>query len=744
MMNAKDLLAKLLAAENISVIRAPVRTASFDVESRVLSLPQWKEMSEAVEEMLIGHEVGHALFTTNEYIKQEGYTHSFHGYMNVCEDVRIEKKIKNKYPGLRRTFIQGYKELNEKDFFDIKSRDLNKLLLIDRINLYFKVGFNCGVRFSPAEMDFVRRVEKTDTMADVYSIAKEIYDFTKAERKKLREELKEIRSKLKLDQEDEAEEQEELESMLEDEDEDSWDVGSWDDEELDEEQEELETETKTNSGAGDITKEQEPVDEEKEIVSHTDEAFYRKVEEFADTNTTVRVYEPAIYDKEVQGTVVDYKTVLAELTVGRVDRDQKQYMEYYTQVFDKNAYEKRQVKLQKDVEKFKVDSGRVVNYLVKEFEMRKSATQYKRTQTAKIGQLDSRKLAVYQLTDDLFRRIKIVPDAKNHGMIMLVDWSGSMVESIDDTLAQVINLAMFCQRAMIPYQVFAFTSEYSKKERVYYNYDGTSKYPRREYSVGDPESRKFFAKQHMNLLELFSNKMTTSEFNRMVFLMMDRPYTMGEDYGLGGTPLNEALLFLIDEQIKKFLKINNVQKMSVITLTDGQGGTLVPPQGSVSEREYDYNSHKSIKVKNYMRDPITHKEYALTRDNHTNVLLNIIRDRFNASVIGFHILRNSRRDIASFCTSNIGYPESPSEQMNRQMMIDELRVDMRKEGFSSVSGTGHDDLFLVSQAKMSIEETELEVKEDMNSRAIAKQFEKYMNQKKTSRILLNRFIGLVA
>ena len=743
MMNAKDLLAKLLASENISVIRAPVRTASFDVESRVLTLPQWKEMSDEVEEMLIGHEVGHALFTTNEYIRQEDYTQSFHGYMNVCEDVRIEKKIKNKYPGLRRTFIQGYKELNDKDFFDIKSHDLSKLLLIDRINLYYKVGINCGVRFTPQEMDFVRRVERTDTMEDVYNLSKEIYAFTKSERKKLREEMKEIRSKLNLDAEDakeEEEEQKELAEMLE-EDEDSWDVGTIDDEEDEDEVEEQKVKS-NSSGASPLDEEkaEDEVEDDKEIESHTNEAFYRKVEEFADTNTQIRFYEPAIYDKHVDhATVIDYKTVLAELTTHRAERDEKRYRDYITQVFDQEQYDRRYSKLNKDIEKFKMESGRIVNYLVKEFEMRKSAIQYKRTQTAKIGQLDTRKLAVYQLTDDLFRRVKLVPDAKNHGMVMLIDWSGSMTECIDDTLEQVINLAMFCQRTMIPYQVFAFTSEHQKGLNVSY-----SRYPRRDYSVSDPESRKFYAKQHMRLLELFSNKMTTSEFNRMVSLMLDQPYTMNENYSLGGTPLNEALLYLVDEHLNKFLKTNSVQKLSVITLTDGQGGALQTTQGGISESVYEYATHKQYKIKNYMRDPITHKEYDLTRDNHTNVLLNIIRDRFNASVVGFHVLRNSRREVASFCANNIGAPSSGPESMNRSLLIDELRVELRKEGFVSVSGTGHDDLFLVSQAKLAINETELEVKEDMSSKAIAKQFEKYMNQKKTSRILLNRFIGLVA
>jgi hypothetical protein len=56
--------------------------------------------------------------------------------MNVCEDVRIEKKIKIKYPGIRSSFIRAYRGLIEKDFFGTAGTDLNDLNFIDRINLY--------------------------------------------------------------------------------------------------------------------------------------------------------------------------------------------------------------------------------------------------------------------------------------------------------------------------------------------------------------------------------------------------------------------------------------------------------------------------------------------------------------------------------------------------------------------------------------------------------------------------------
>ena len=150
--NAAEIYAKLLATENISVIRARVSTASFDIKNRVLTLPQWKDMSPLVEGMLIGHEVGHALYTTDDYLTPIQEDGKLRGYLNILEDVRIEKLMKRKYPGIRKTMNLGYQELNDKDFFGVKKvPDLSTLSLIDRINLYFKAGYQCGVKFTPEE-----------------------------------------------------------------------------------------------------------------------------------------------------------------------------------------------------------------------------------------------------------------------------------------------------------------------------------------------------------------------------------------------------------------------------------------------------------------------------------------------------------------------------------------------------------------------------------------------------------------
>jgi hypothetical protein len=108
-----------MATENITVLHKKVPTAYFDVKNRTLVCPMLKDdMSSEMYDLFMGHEVGHALKTP-----MEGWHDSvcelgpiFKGYLNVIEDVRIEKEIKAKYPGLRRSFYQGYKELNEDDF----------------------------------------------------------------------------------------------------------------------------------------------------------------------------------------------------------------------------------------------------------------------------------------------------------------------------------------------------------------------------------------------------------------------------------------------------------------------------------------------------------------------------------------------------------------------------------------------------------------------------------------------------
>ncbi len=161
----KERLAKLLSTENIHVRHsAKARTASFDVNRRILTLPVWKQMDEDLYDMLTGHEVGHALNTPAEGLHDAlENNRTLKGYLNVVEDVRIEKAIKNKYPGLRKSFYGGYNDLMGRDFFGLKGRNLKGLSLIDKINLQTKVGTKINLEWSDEEHDFLNMARNCST-----------------------------------------------------------------------------------------------------------------------------------------------------------------------------------------------------------------------------------------------------------------------------------------------------------------------------------------------------------------------------------------------------------------------------------------------------------------------------------------------------------------------------------------------------------------------------------------------------
>ncbi len=167
----KGNLAKLLATENLLVEHKKVETASFDVQNRVLTLPIWKTSND-VYNMLVGHEVGHALYTPNEDPATLGVPMSF---INVTEDARIEKLMKRKFPGLQKDFHKAYSQLTDNDFFEIDGKDLTELTLVDRINLHYKIGSYAMVPFTAAETPLKDAVGVTETFEEALQVAKDIF-----------------------------------------------------------------------------------------------------------------------------------------------------------------------------------------------------------------------------------------------------------------------------------------------------------------------------------------------------------------------------------------------------------------------------------------------------------------------------------------------------------------------------------------------------------------------------------------
>jgi len=703
-MTKTDLVAKLLANENLTVIQGPVKTASFDIKNRVLRLPQWKDMTNDLIDMLVGHEVGHALYTTlEEYSTNNPHKDLAHfsGYMNVLEDVRIEKLMKRRYPGLRKAFNVGYKELNTRDFFGIANGDFKNMLLIDKINLYFKAGYNCGVSFNDIEKAFVRRAEETETCDDVITLAKEIYDYSK---KAMEDKIEELKA-----QSDEHEEFDEEESQ---------EQGTTNEQDFDadeEETDEIEDESPAPSTMNDPLQDLEDSLED-QLESQTEKNLENKLQELADTSIE---YKYITIPKQFKvSPLVTYKEVF------------EQHAKYQSEWDANGGYKLISEDDIERSEKFKASSKNIVSYLIKEFEMRKSAQNYKRAKIAKSGSLDGKKLYAYKLNDDIFKQVTTIPNGKNHGMIFLLDWSASMDHVLKPTIEQVISLAMFCRGAQIPFQVFAFTNGWS--DTKYRNEDGT-----RNITSSDSEVDTF----GLTMMELFSSKMSQSEFNKMITVSLSKYFNNLGNFKTSGTPLNSALAWLYN-YIPEFKSKNGIERTTLITLTDGEGEYLRTGVEQVRTKRMFGQSHNDyITVKPFLSDTVTHKNYPMSENaEQTKSLLQMIKDRHNITTVGFYITRPTWRYLHNALVAHYGHGQHVST-----FAIEDLKKDMRRNGFASLKDTGRDELFIVADSKAKIEEDkELSIGKKETAAKIARELTKMLSNKKTSRILLNQFIGLVA
>ncbi len=181
---------------------------------------------------------------------------------------------------------------------------------------------------------------------------------------------------------------------------------------------------------------------------------------------------------------------------------------------------------------FKNDNKKTVMYLVKEFEMKKAATAYRRATTNKTGVISPLKLKDYKFSDDIFKRLTITPDAKNHGMIMLLDWSGSMCDSIKQTIEQLMNLVWFCDKVNIPYEVYLFTSEMDGKVNKYRYLDNGDKVKNTNNSYNFKHGDGVF--EDFNLVNIASHKLKRKQLDESLLYLWHMAEYYNERYTYRG------------------------------------------------------------------------------------------------------------------------------------------------------------------------------------------------------------------
>ena len=217
--------------------------------------------------------------------------------------------------------------------------------------------------------------------------------------------------------------------------------------------------------------------------------------------------------------------------------------------------------------KFMASIKRDVNYMVQQFEMKKSADAYARQQIHKTGVLNTNVLHNYKLTDDLFLRQTITPDGKNHGLFMLIDWSGSMSDNIVATVKQLLMLVQFCRKVNIPFDVYTFTCT---------GYGLPDELP------DDHVQKNHVALHGINVTHVLSSSSKRRDTDKDMWHLFSQAWKLMFQYSgaissnqlsMGGTPLNNTLIGM-PKLIEKFKTQNNIQKVSFVCLTDGESSPL--------------------------------------------------------------------------------------------------------------------------------------------------------------------------
>ena len=707
----KGNLARLLATENLIVEHRKVATASFDVDRRVLTLPNWDKASSTVYDMLVGHEVGHALFTPNKDWRDVADCPK--DFVNVIEDARIEKLMKRKYPGLRKSFAGGYKELNDADFFSIDGEDFNTFSLIDRINLHFKIGASAMVPFSIEEQLFVARTDVAETFEEVLQIAVDVFNYSKQEQE---EEQEETPQEMPAN-ESSSESQENVEQQ----------------ETNDGEQPKQENTTSSGQEQSGIEEEEEEEEEESIEGSKTQDSFNEAAKGLTDRYSNDPVYV------EIPDSV-DLPTFVADWTEVHdwIDEYRNNFLgknegdDYY------NPYET----VDKSYTEFRKQSQKEVNYLVKEFECRKSADAYARAGQSKTGVLDTTKLHTYKYNEDLFKKVTVIPDGKNHGLIFLLDWSGSMQSEILSTVKQLLNLTAFCKKVQIPFEVYAVTNEFYTVRRIK---NGVNEYVSNdEYfeKNGCMEGKIFLPKDMFHLMNFVSSRSNSKDYERMCLNLYREAYifvyacsyqsTIG--IGLSGTPLNEGIIML-NYIIPQFKKQNDLQKVNVCVLSDGEACQSSYGRELYSDHKDEfYVRPRRLDYRSVLRDRTTGHVYAVgdSWSGMTNIFIQQLRDRNpGVNVLGFRIM--SSGGLSNFVSiyGNISY----YDQVQKQWKKSKSAVVPFPKSYTA--------LYVISNNAVE-SDVDFDVEVGAKKGEISRAFKKMLGSKSANKKLLNSFIEYVA
>ena len=737
----KNILAKCMAMEDLRVIHdATAETAYFDTKNRVLCLPVWQDMTNSVYDMLVGHEVSHALHTPQEgwedFVGKGKGSRIRHMFLNIVEDARIERMIKDKFPGLKRDFVEAYKHMHAVDMFELKNRTIDEgTPLIDRLNLEFKLGLfgHVNIPFADVEKPYVTRMAETVTFEEVVELAKDLYAMHQDELEE--EEENQPQSGEESGEGEEGESEEGSQGQSNDDTGESQD-GSQSGSESEEGDEDGENEGSGEESGDDSGQSQDDDTDDGEGAKSDDgeesgdgeqsleyDDYTEGCGTAGSTQNSLEKSVSNLRNKESGGwSYHKLPTMNLDNCVVSFKEIDEMWNEYNKHAFRSDQNIERLARLEEEFAKSATECSEFLNrtrstvaQMVQQFQMKQAAEADKRTDIAKTGVLDTVNMINYRWSEDIFLKNEVHADGKNHGIVMYIDWSGSMSSILKDTIEQLIILTEFCQKVNIPFDVYAFTSKQLKGVDA----DGQ----RLEGSLQTDRDVKDVLRVHsFSLMQFLSSDMKTREYKTAVqqlyHLGKSQNYYGGyypEGMGFGCTPLNEAIqcAYL---QVPAFQAKHGVQIVNTVFLTDGDGQSMGARSG--------YYQDKSI-----VHDPKTRKDYEVSDE--TNTYLQILQDRTGTNLIGIRLMEAKN-------INRLQYRYFADQDMSN------AAKSWKTNNFVAVEGHGYDKLFIVRGNLQVATEALENLSEDASYAKIKNAFMKGSSNQKSSRVIATQLVDIIA
>lgn len=696
MTNSLSIFANALASENLSFsFDQNAETASFDTKTRHLTMPIW-DVSETVQTMLIAHEISHALWTPYERseellaaAEQEGFNKMLlQRIANMVEDVRIEKMMKAKFPGTRRDFYLGYKEIVDRDMFSFSKMDIAKSGIINRLNLHFKWGVPgfLAVNLSPEEQKIADMVDAVKTFEETIEVAKFLYRHPE-----IQEAMQEVEASANLDGQQEGNP---TDGIM------------------------MDTDIK---GGG----------KEKDGDTYTSSVI---------TLTGLKDYRKAIISTDMlrdSFTSANPYYLEASLT---------KYREYVR------------------------ESDAFVRQLVAQFERKKAADEIRRERPKQTGMLNLDRLHQYRTHDDIFLSKIVKKDGKNHGIVFMLDFSGSMQSSIGNCFLQVLQLVWFCEKAKIPFDVFGFTDvhgyamygdEFYKMNHAFHN-DPANEGKQFVHPLQPEVARSCptgILYENARLIHLASSKDDAKKREQLLSMLygslVSADLPGSNLLTLHGTPTVEALA-IATEYMKDWVTENNIQIPTLMVVTDGS------PNGvSVKDLEtanlYRYCSNSTVTVVNEMLGTV---ERVHTKDTPglcignmvISTMLNSLRAKLNARCIGMYVGGNrmNEQTFTGFCMSHKEKEEFYANPLTRYTDVTDFpRYAAAEESYKDGCVVVHPDIFPGYDSYFLTKTPKIVKDEDAIVDAgtftkIKNTFIKTMAKRSGNRVFLTRYVDIVA